>query len=252
MFYLGWILLLFSCQTEKKMKNLNCDPETGICSPSELSEESSDSLMNVADMKIIYVGDPMCSWCYGIAPELKSLKDHYKAEGIPFEIIVGGLRPGGGDAWTPEFKEFLKHHWEQVNERSGQPFGYKLFERDSFNYDTEPSCRAVVVAKEYLSDDLLAFFEVVQKKFYFDSEDPNEVVFYESICKKFKIPFDEFKVKFESKEMKEATHQEFVLNREWGVSGYPAVVLLTGDEMQYVARGYADFEQMKKTIEGLR
>jgi putative protein-disulfide isomerase len=91
----------------------------------------------------------------------------------------------------------------------------------------------------------------VQKKFYSDSEDPSEVVFYESICGDFNVSYDEFKLKFESKEMKKRTHQEFVLNREWGVSGYPAVLVLKGDELESVARGYASFEQMKSSIEGL-
>ena len=71
----------------------------------------------------------MCSWCYGIALELKSLKEYYAKEGIQFEIVAGGLRPRGGDEWTEEFKGFLKHHWEEVAERSGQKFGFKLFER---------------------------------------------------------------------------------------------------------------------------
>jgi putative protein-disulfide isomerase len=194
-------------------------------------------------MKIIYVGDPMCSWCYGIAPELQSLKKHFSKEGVPFEIIVGGLRPGGGDAWTPDFKAMIKHHWGQVEERSNQKFDYTFFEREDFNYDTEPGCRAVVVAKGYLTDDLLSFFEAIQRKFYFEAEDPNNVVFYESLCVNFGIPFDEFKVKFESKEMKEATHQEFTLNRGWGVSGYPSVLFLRNEELQYVSSGYASFEQ---------
>ncbi len=46
-----------------------------------------------------------------------------------------------------EMKNFLKGHWEHVTQASGQPFGYKLMEREDFNYDTEPSCRAVVAAR---------------------------------------------------------------------------------------------------------
>ncbi|MFQ5523922.1 MAG: DsbA family protein, partial [Acidimicrobiia bacterium] len=39
--------------------------------------------------KLIYVGDPMCSWCWGFAPEIEDLADEY-----PVEVVVGGLRPG--------------------------------------------------------------------------------------------------------------------------------------------------------------
>ena len=76
----------------------------------------------------------------------------------------------------------MKHHWQEVNERSGQPFGYDLFEKDYFNYDTEPSCRALVAARSMVKDNELEFFEAIQRKFYVDSEDPNETAFYASIC----------------------------------------------------------------------
>ena len=251
--YLGWMLLLFACQTEKNMQKENCDPETGVCTPANLAGESDliDTLRR-NELSIIYVGDPMCSWCYGIAPELKLLKEHYANQGIQFDIIAGGLRPGGGDEWNLEMKEMLQHHWEQVEEKSGQKFSYKLFEREAFNYDTEPGCRAVVVAKDYLKHDLLLFFEAIQKKFYIDSEDPNEVAFYESLCLEFEIPFAEFKIKFGSKEMKEKTHKEFVLNREWGVTGYPSVLVKRGDQLEYIARGYSSFNQMKNLLEQLK
>ena len=38
---------------------------------------------------LISVGDPMCSWCWGFAPEIDSLADDY-----PVDVVVGGLRPG--------------------------------------------------------------------------------------------------------------------------------------------------------------
>ena len=43
--------------------------------------------------------------------------------------MIGGLRPESGPAWDEEFKEYLKHHWREVNKRSGQPFAFDLFER---------------------------------------------------------------------------------------------------------------------------
>ena len=41
--------------------------------------------------RIIYIGDPMCSWCWGIAPELDRLQAWTT---LPFDVVVGGLRPG--------------------------------------------------------------------------------------------------------------------------------------------------------------
>jgi len=41
-------------------------------------------------------------------------------------------------------KSFLRHHWQEINTRSGQPFSYDLLELESYDYDTEPACRAMV------------------------------------------------------------------------------------------------------------
>ena len=119
------------------MKDPFCDPVTGECTPASLEGETSKA--QKADGEIIYIGDPMCSWCWGISNHLQELKEHFAEH--KFSIVLGGLRPGGGDPWDDNFKGFLKHHWEEVTARSGQPFGYKLFDRASFNYDTEPPCR---------------------------------------------------------------------------------------------------------------
>jgi len=229
--------------------NPYCDPETGICTPSTLSELTSIGQNKIADKtEIIYVGDPMCSWCWGISPELTKLRDHYREKEVGYRILVGGLRPGGGDPWNEEMKSFLKEHWGHVTEMSGQPFGYKLMEKDEFNYDTEPSCRAVVAARPLVSEREMEFFEEVQRKFYVDSEDPNEDAFYAGICDQFDISNDDFLARFHSEEVKSETVEEFNLNRSWGVKGYPTVMLMHNDQLFLLANGYATFEQMDKRI----
>ncbi len=231
------------------MNNNYCDPKTGICSTSTLQELSAiGSEKGHNKTEIIYVGDPMCSWCWGISPALLEFRDHFASDGIPFRILVGGLRPGGGEEWNDEMKEFLKHHWEEVNKLSGQAFGYKLFDLDTFNYDTEPSCRAVVAARPIVGSLEMEFFAAIQRKFYVESQDPTKIDFYESICLEFKIDFAAFKERFESEDVKKETRMEFDLSKNWGVSGYPSVLLSINNHLHYIARGYNTFEGMKENM----
>ena len=39
---------------------------------------------------LIYIADPMCSWCYGFGPELTSLLDTLPDARL--DIVLGGLR----------------------------------------------------------------------------------------------------------------------------------------------------------------
>lgn len=228
----------------------HCDPETGLCTPAPIDGPISVPETR-SDLEIIYVGDPMCSWCWGISPALNRLERAATSNGIPYRIVLGGLRPGGGEAWNDQFKNFLQHHWEEVTERSGQPFGYSLFEKEEFNYDTEPSCRAVVTARKMNPELESRFFELTQHRFYVLNEDPNQVEFYQPICKELGLDYNEFSALFKSQEMITATMDDFRLNRSWGVSGYPTVVLRKGGEMVAIARGFSTFEAMWGAVEQL-
>ncbi|MEM9548354.1 MAG: hypothetical protein AAGA77_20390 [Bacteroidota bacterium] len=114
--------------------------------------------------KLIYVGDPMCSWCYGISDELGKVVAYYEDK-MDLEVVMGGLRAGGGEEWNASFKEFLRHHWEDVGIKSGQSFSFALLDKEEFNYDTEPACRAVVVVEELASDKSFRFLKRFKRDF---------------------------------------------------------------------------------------
>lgn len=206
---------------------------------------------------IIYVADPMCSWCWGFAKEIKKVQAFARHKNIDFNITVGGLRVGGGQAWDDEFKNMLRHHWQQVNLRSGQEFGYKLFDLPEFNYDTEPACRAVVVAKNLCTENdlepsvTLDFFVAIQQKFYVQSQDPKKVEFYQGICEQTGLDFAAFSQMFESDELKAQTNGEFDITRKWGVSGYPTLVYSDGKQLYMISSGYQKYESIVETLNQL-
>lgn len=225
-----------------------CDLESGVCAPADLPAEGTAAPNLRSDLEVVYVGDPMCSWCWGIAPALKDLQEWCGGERIPFVVVVGGLRPGGGDAWNEGFKGFLRHHWEEIGQRTGQPFSFRLLEREFFNYDTEPACRAVVAARPLLGGSELGFFEAIQRRFYADNEDPKEPSFYAPLCTRFGIDHEKFVERFTSEAAKSATLAEFRLNRSWGVTGYPTVLVRQQDRLLPIATGFSTFAAMQAKI----
>jgi putative protein-disulfide isomerase len=45
--------------------------------------------------RLIYVMDPMCSWCWGFAPVADALVQQARAAGVPLHLVMGGLRSEG-------------------------------------------------------------------------------------------------------------------------------------------------------------
>lgn len=229
---------------------MKCDLETGTCSVAELKNDPYLEKNEQFELSLVYIGDPMCSWCWGISKTLKQVREYAINNGIGFSLITGGLRPGGGDAWTEDFKRFLAKEWKHIEQTTHQPFSYKLLEREHFNYDTEPSARAVCIArrlwqgKDSNDEKLLAFFSAIQYKFYVHGEDPNEIEFYRSICHDVELDFQIFTEKFGLAESKKESYAEFELNRSWGVRGFPSFAIRKDKAVNIIGSGHISLEQL--------
>lgn len=199
--------------------------------------------------KIIYVGDPMCSWCYGISDELAELEKAYEGR-LKMEVILGGLRPFNSETML-DLKDFLTHHWEDVAKMSGQSFSYGILDSDNITYDTEPPCRATVVVRNMTEKSTLSFFQRIQKDFYQGNKNMHLVESYEDAVKAEGLDFLIFKSKFNSQEMKKAVLMDFQRSQELGVSSFPTVLLQVDGKIIPIAQGYATYEKMKQRIDRL-
>ena len=230
---------------------MKCDPVTGACLLPE-QDKPADSSAAVArkGLAVHYIGDPMCSWCWGISPTVDAVETFCQAQGIEFSITMGGLRVGGGDPWNAGFKDFLRNEWRHIAQTTGQPFGFTLLEADHFNYDTEPACRAVASVKllqaryHFPITTVLKFFSAIQHKFYVEGQDPKVAAFYASICTSLALDFDEFCALFDSPEALQAVQQEFVRCRQWGVRSFPTLLIERHGKTEPLAEGYATTEQV--------
>lgn len=197
--------------------------------------------------KLIYVGDPMCSWCYGFSEEFSETVNQLGNK-VELQMIMGGLRPYNTETMK-ELGGFLKGHWNEVHERSGQPFKYDIISDNSFVYDTEPPSRAVRAVRDIAPDKEWAFFKAVQKAFYAENKDTHDVHTYLEIAKEMGIDEQALQKAFESEEMKTAVRNDFTTAAEMGIRGFPAVVLQVGDKSYLVANGYMTSEKLLEIVQ---
>jgi putative protein-disulfide isomerase len=123
-----------------------------------------------AVMEMIHVADPMCSWCYGFAPVIFALTPRFEAQ-LPLRFMMGGLRAGNPEVMRAADKEDVRQAWTQVGAATGQPFDLSFFEPESFTYDTEPACRAVVTVRRLQPTFALAVMALIQQAFYAENRD---------------------------------------------------------------------------------
>ncbi len=195
--------------------------------------------------QLIYVGDPMCSWCYGISGAFSQTVEALDDQ-VEVELIMGGLRPYNTQTMF-DLKEFLKGHWEQVSATSGMPFSYDVLEKD-WLYDTEPASRAVVLARTIDKTKALAFFKKIQERFYWQNQNPGDLSMYLQIAKELGMNTDEFQEKFNEEAIIRATREDFTRAAEMGVRGFPTIILKKGEKLHLIANGYASAESMIESI----
>jgi putative protein-disulfide isomerase len=201
---------------------------------------------------IIYVMDPMCSWCYGFAPELHRLKTEQEGK-LNFKLVLGGLRPGTTEPMDEQMKETIKLHWQEVEKATGQPFDFSFFERDSFVYDTEPACRAVVTMRYLQPEKELEMAGEIQTAFYARNNDVTKGEVLAEIAFKLGVEEEAFLEKFNSDEMIEKTKQDFLIAHHLQANAFPCVYLLNGHHVYLLSRGYRLYDALKaRLVEALK
>ena len=230
---------------------LNC--KDGMCEATpHQKQEGVPRAFTERGRRIIYVNDPMCSWCYGISEIVTGLQAYCDKKGIGFEMMVGGLRSGGPESWSAAQRQYLREVWSRITRVTEQSFNFKILDLEYFDYDTTPSCRAIVVAKKLLPADngrsLVQFLHELQKKFYLRGEDPKEVDFYRSICEQFKIDFEQFTTLFLSDEIKEETLREFNWCAAHDATLFPTFLWIDGGDIRRLASGYTSLDRLVRRI----
>lgn len=199
--------------------------------------------------QLIYIGDPMCSWCYGFAPELSAALEELEDK-VDVQLIMGGLRPYNHER-IDGMKDFLKEHWEHVHEASDQEFNYDILNDPTFIYDTEPPSRAVLAVRLLKPAVELPFFKDVQVLFYKENKYTHLVESYLPLLEKYSIDPAAFKKAFESDELKQLTRADFEKAADLGIRGFPSVVLMQDDKYSLISNGYikaADLVSKVKTL----
>ena len=208
-------------------------------------------------MSIIFVADPMCSWCYGFAKELDEAR-HIKPQ-ISVDIKVAGLWAGNRQLLTEEQKQFRLMHWEKVEKASGATFNKPAFlARHNFYYDTENISKAFVAGKYFFRDiDQLSLLRALQKSFYIDGDDTTDT---KSLAKTLSIEFNrqghsvdfEFALNLiESDSIYRLTLEEFQYARGFNFSSVPKLLHAHKGEVKVILDGFAKSEAIIKALEDL-
>jgi putative protein-disulfide isomerase len=191
--------------------------------------------------RLLYVMDPMCSWCWGFAPVLESLAEQAAAAGVPLQLVLGGLRR---DAVAIDAAARVRYlgYWQAVNASTGQLFNFVDGLPEGLVYDTEPACRALVTARSLDVNSVWPLTQLIQRAFYTSGVDVTRASVLVGLAERAGIPRIEFAAAFDSAEQREATLADFSWVQDLGISGFPTLLAERNGQLALLTNGYQPLE----------
>lgn len=197
---------------------------------------------------LIYVADPMCSWCWGFSPVLKDIRRRYEKQ-TTFQLMLGGLRPGNTERFDESRRAYILQHWQAVHKRTAQPFNFDFQMASTFTYDTEPASRATLVASQLMPGKEWEYLAHVQEAFYVRNADVTRVEVLEALAVTLGIDALQFRQTYQESQTRQRVWEEFDQSRQLGVDGFPTLLGRLGQSISPLMHGYQDSETLVPTIE---
>jgi putative protein-disulfide isomerase len=179
---------------------------------------------------------------------IEALREDYRHR-AKVALVLGGLRPGTREPMAPSQREEILHHWHAVHERTGQPFAFDGALPAGFIYDTEPASRAVVAVSEVDPAHTFAMFKSVQQAFYAERQDVTRTPVLAELAARQGIESAQFLNVFRSEEAKRRTLAHFHQAREWGVRGFPTLILQNEAGYTLLTSGWRPLAELRLEVE---
>ncbi len=207
-------------------------------------------------MKLLYVYDALCGWCYGFSPVIREFQARHTGPDAPlpltFEVLSGGMMTGNRVRPVAESMGYIEQAYKTVEDRTGVQFGQaylnNLLREGTYLSDSQPPGQAMTLFKQHLPHRAIEFAGTLQTALYYDGIDLNQPENYGPLV----VPYDlnpaDFVAHLNHEAIVQTTLAEFEQVAHWGIGGFPSVILDTGTQLMIVARGYLPLDALEANV----
>lgn len=188
--------------------------------------------------KLIYVHDPMCSWCWGYRStwlKLKAALEHT----LIIEYKVGGLAPDNHDPMPQNMKDRLESTWHTISARLGTLFNYSFWSDCEPRRSTYPACRAALIARKANKE--CEMIEAIQRAYYLNAQNPSDKSTLINLAQQIGLNTIKFSAQLNSPQLNTELKQELAYTRLLPIQGFPSLVLIKQHKVYPIDINYTDW-----------
>ena len=198
--------------------------------------------------RLIYVHDPMCSWCWGFAETWQSLTEQLPAE-LPIIRLLGGLAPDSDEPMPESMQSMLQQTWQHIEQViPGKHFNFEFWTKCKPRRSTYPACRAVIAAREQGDEYDGLMTARIQQAYYQQARNPSDDSTLIELAAEIGLDTARFAGQLTAGSTQQTLLDEISTARSMGINGFPSVVLEQDDELRRVSTHYTDADAMLAQI----
>lgn len=201
---------------------------------------------------LVYVHDPMCSWCWGFRPTLERLCSQLP-QTIRFRRLLGGLAADTDEPMPQAMQAQLKSTWQTIEQRiPGTRFNHDFWEFCHPRRSTYPACRAVIAARLMSPDKEDDMVLAIQQAYYLRARNPSDTETLVQLAGELGLDQERFAFLLSRDFVDEQLQTEIGEARAMQAASFPSLVFKNGfDNYRTIPVDYAHAQPMLDTIKTL-
>ena len=201
--------------------------------------------------RLIYVHDPMCSWCWGFRPSFLALCEQLPQQ-LAVSHLLGGLAPDSDQAMPAQLQSKLQDTWRKIQTRiPGTRFNFDFWKECKPRRSTWPACRAVIATRGLepaLEPDMIL---AIQHAYYLEARNPSDTSTLVSLANDLGLDKTRFERLLDAPTTHDTLQQEISRARQMGADSFPSLRLQIDESIWPVPVDYTSSDSMLDTIETL-
>lgn len=208
-------------------------------------------------VRVLYLYDALCGWCFAFSPVMQQLHAKW-GDKLPFDVLSGGMVPPEFARPIRDKASFIAGAYKSVEEYTGIRFGQAYLdhifhpENSPWKEESLTPATALCLLRATQSSDPVSLAAAIQKLHMVYGKDLSDPESYRDMAEAAGCDWEDFRSKLASEEWQDEARYEFALVRQLGISGFPAVLLQTGEtKFYFIAKGYTPLEELEPRLEAV-
>ncbi|MGD2171618.1 MAG: DsbA family protein [Gammaproteobacteria bacterium] len=198
---------------------------------------------------LVYVHDPMCSWCWGFEPTRRKIFAGLPAD-MAVKRLLGGLAPDADQPMPEAMRAGLQQTWHRIAEMiPGTQFNFEFWEKNTPRRSTYPANRAVIAARLQGDEYDPSMTAAIQQAYYLQARNPSDNSILIELAGEIGLDRERFAADLVADSTHDMLLEEIGQARALGIDSFPSLAVLHDGILRHIGLDYGNADAMLRQIE---